>query len=87
MLPPPPRAAALRPAPLRLDEQGREIDEFGNPVVRSEVKPTSSLKVGTNSLLTHHAVTIVFLTDGVMHTQGLRVLSTAKRLNCVLHCR
>ena len=56
MPPPPPRSAAQRPAAtkprmLRLDDQGREIDEFGNVVVQPEVKPTSSLKVSAECCL------------------------------------
>ena len=48
MGPPPPRQP--RPAPLRLDAEGREIDEFGNLVVRPEIT-TSTLKVRTSKLL------------------------------------
>jgi hypothetical protein len=56
MPPPPPRSAAQRPAAtkprmLRLDDQGREIDEFGNVVVQPDVKPTSSLKVSAGCCL------------------------------------
>ena len=36
---------------LRLDDQGREIDEFGNVVVQPEMKPTSSLKVSAGYYL------------------------------------
>ncbi len=46
MPPPPPRPAQVRPAPLRLDAEGREIDEFGNVVVRKPEDTVSTLKVG-----------------------------------------
>jgi len=41
---PPAVPGGFRPAPLRLDAQGREIDENGNLVVRA-VQPVSTLKV------------------------------------------
>ena len=45
-MPPPvrPPPAAFMPKPLRLDAQGREIDEFGN-VIERKIAPVATLKV------------------------------------------
>jgi hypothetical protein len=37
-------AGGFRPQPLRLDAQGREVDEFGN-VIERKIAPVSTLKV------------------------------------------
>ena len=43
---PPAKPKAFRPAPLRLDEQGREINEHGHVVSRAaEPRQASTLKV------------------------------------------
>ncbi len=52
-----PRATAkptFRPAALRLDDQGREIDEFGN-LVQTKTESVTTLKVRPSVLHQDHA--------------------------------
>lgn len=39
------KAKTVMPAPLRLDDQGREVDEQGRPIIRKDNSAAPALKV------------------------------------------
>ncbi len=54
---------SYKPAPLRLDAEGREVDEHGVPVVRKQAVTELKVPIATTTLKLEYMYTVVVCTQ------------------------